>query len=123
MEEARQSVDVVEEQRRLCAKHNAAYMASPPHLKVGISRNISSGMMPLTGIRSHAPEHGTAGWFLWAGEKNDDPDFFIPVHISHLDEMCPAVLKYLGLPPGWGFIVAGDYEDVWYDPTYLEERD
>ena len=25
------------------------------------------------------------------------------------------IKKYLGLAPGWRFLIAGDYEDVWFD--------
>ncbi len=29
------------------------------------------------------------------------------------------VLPYLGLPPGWRFLVAPGYVDVWEDPALL----
>jgi len=47
-------------------------------------------------------------------------DFFEPVHGHHLLEWNRGVLKYLALPPGWRFLVAGDYEDVWFDVKLLE---
>jgi hypothetical protein len=30
------------------------------------------------------------------------------------------VFPYLALPPGWRFLLAPGYEDVWYDPTLLD---
>ena len=35
--------------------------------------------------------------------------------MSHMVDICPGRLKSLGLPPGWRFLVAPDYEDVWFD--------
>jgi hypothetical protein len=26
---------------------------------------------------------------------------------------------FLGLPPGWRFLIAGEHEDVWEDPSLL----
>ena len=50
-----------------------------------------------------------------------DDDFFEPVHVHHLEAVCPMVLPYLGLPPGWRFLIDGrGYEDVWPDPGVLE---
>ena len=84
--------------------------------KVGIAENVRSGQLPLNGVRC-LPEKGTTGWYIWAGETmSDDPDFFVPLHVSHLAEWCPDVLAYLELPPGWRFLFAPDHEDVWFDP-------
>jgi hypothetical protein len=46
----------------------------------------------------------------------EDPDFFVPLHVEHLDEWCPMAMPFLLLPPGWRFLTDGDYEDVWHDP-------
>jgi hypothetical protein len=42
-------------------------------------------------------------------------------HFKHIDEWAPNIKKYLGLPPGWRFLIAGDYEDVWFDPDIIIE--
>lgn len=63
----------------------------------------------------------TTGWYIWAGEEfSTDPDFFVPLHVKHLNEWCPVVLKYLSLAPGWRFLVTNDYEDVWQDKSLLD---
>lgn len=78
------------------------------------------GLQPINGLR-HLPEGDTTGWYIWAGEKMEsDDDFFKPLHVEHLLDWCPDIKKYLGLPPGWRFLVAGDYEDVWYDESLLD---
>jgi hypothetical protein len=46
-------------------------------------------------------------------------DFFLPLHASHIGEWCPLVEKFLGLPPGFRFLVTPDYADVWFDEALL----
>jgi hypothetical protein len=85
---------------------------------VGIARNTT--LRPLNGLR-HPPESGTSGWYLWGGrELSQSPDFFQALHISHLEETCPMAMPFLGLAPGWRFLVDGDQVDVWFDPTLLQ---
>jgi len=104
-----------------CAKFGASYVPSPPDLKVGIARNVKDGLLPINGLRLR-PEEGTTGWFIWAGEEMSQySDFFLPLHVGHLDEWSPTVMKFLGLPPGWRFLVADDYEDVLEDKSLLEK--
>ena len=108
-----------EQQREICVKYNAQYFETPENLKVGISINVREGIRPINGLR-HPPEGDTSGWYIWAGEElSNDPDFFVPLHISHLDEWCPLVKKYLGLPIGWRFLITEEYEDVWQDDSLL----
>lgn len=107
-------------QKALCAKHEAEFCCSPSDLKVGIATNVREGAAPINGFR-HPQEGDTTGWYIYAGEElSDDPDFFKPLHVEHLDKWCPQIIKYLGLPPGWRFLIAGDYEDVWFDENLLE---
>ncbi len=111
---------IEEVKSELCKRHLAEFFGSDDHLKVGISDTVAEGVLPINGLR-HPPEGDTTGWYIWAGEElSSDPGFFKPLHVLHLDNICPQILKYLGLPPGWRFLVAGDYEDVWYDETLLE---
>jgi hypothetical protein len=106
-------------QRELCNRQGVDFVAAPPHLKVGIARNVREGILPINGLR-HLPAGDTTGWYIWAGEElSNDPDFFVPLHVEHLADWCPVALRFLGLPPGWRFLVAGEYEDVWEDPTLL----
>lgn len=113
------SSDWAERQREVCRRHGAGFVESPHHFKVGIARNVRDGLMPIHGLR-HPVEGDTAGWYIWAGEElSSAPDFFVPLHVEHLAEWCPAVLPYLGLPPGWRFLLAGGHEDVWEDSSLL----
>jgi len=84
-------------------------------LKLGIADDFFSGKLPLNGLR-HPSETETCGWFLWAGKENSsNDDYFKPLHVYHLLEKYPKILKYLALPAGWRFLVADNYEDVWFD--------
>lgn len=106
-------------QQEVCNRYGADFVAAPPELKVGIARNVREGVLPINGLR-HPPAGDTTGWYIWAGEElSDDPDFFVPLHVEHLGDWCPAVVRFLGLPPGWRFLVADEHEDVWEDPSLL----
>lgn len=108
-------------QAAVCRRFGAGSLPVRAHEKVGLARNTGRQQQPLNGLR-HAPEDGTSGWFIWAGEQlSQSPDFFVPVHAVHLSELLPEVERYLALPPGWRFLIAGDYEDVWFDPSLLND--
>jgi hypothetical protein len=113
------AVDAARQQEELCKRYGAEFVSSPPHLKVGIARNVREGILPINGLR-HPPVGDTTGWYIWAGdEPSDDPGFFVPLHVEHLAEWCPNAIRFLGLPPGWRFLFAGAHEDVWEDPSLL----
>ncbi|QDQ84986.1 immunity protein Imm33 domain-containing protein [Paraburkholderia megapolitana] len=114
------SADSKDKQQETCSRFGASYVTCDLSLKVGISRNIKDGVWPLNGLRI-GPESDTCGWYIWAGEKfSGESDFFVPLHASHLQEWVSLVLPYLGLPPGWGFLITEQYEDVWEDPQLLK---
>jgi hypothetical protein len=106
-------------QTEICNKYGAAYLSSPPDLKLGIAKGVWEGRVPINGLRHH-PAGDTTGWFIWAGtDWSDDPDFFEPIHVGHVIEGNFEFVKYLGLGPGWRFLSAGEYEDVWFDKNLL----
>jgi hypothetical protein len=109
------------EQRSVCAKYGAPWQSAPSWLKVGVSRNLRTSTIPVNGLR-HPPTADTTGWYIWAGEgdPSPDPDFFVPLHVEHLAEWRPEVLRFLGLAPGWRFLTDGKFEDVWEDPKLCD---
>jgi hypothetical protein len=114
---------IEDEQRRVCFRIGAIFVPASSGKKLGIALNVRDGLTPLNGLR-HVPEGDTTGWYIWAGDElATHPDFFRPLHVAHLDEWCPGIIKYLGLPPGWRFLVAPDHEDVWFDKDLLETRE
>ena len=110
------------DQMKICSKYGASFVGCDPSLKIGISPNIKEGARPINGMRIEG-EEGTTGWYIWGGEEwSDDPDFFVPIHAKHVKEWEPMLLKYLGLPPGWRFLITEDYEDVWQDDNLLPKN-
>jgi hypothetical protein len=117
-DQAKTYEQVEDQQRRLCKELNHPYLAAHPDSKVGFALE-TRGHLPINGLR-HPPQGNTTGWYLWCGEEFPSDDHsFSPVHTRHLLQLQPEVLKFLGLPPGYRFLTAGDYVDVWYDATLL----
>ena len=107
-------------QKAVCSRFEAPYYGCDLSLKVGISKAVKEGVRPLNGMRIK-PEGDTCGWYIWAGvEFSEAPDFFVPLHASHVSEWAPLIVPYLGLPPGWRFLVTEEYEDVWKDPKLID---
>lgn len=109
-------------QEEICEKYGAEYIPAPLNLKVGIALNVKgSNTYPINGLR-HPIEGDTSGWYIWAGEEfSQDPNFFVPLHIEHLESWCPEIIKFLGLPPGYRFLIGkNNYEDVWKDLSLLD---
>ena len=73
---------------------------------------------PIRGLR-HPPTGETNGWYIWAGEYSSEKDFLQPLHASHLLQRLPEVIRFLGLPPGSRFLLAGEHVDVWFDESLL----
>jgi hypothetical protein len=88
--------DLEARQREVRQRYGSAFVAAPVNLKVGISENARHGVVQLNGLR-HNPE----------GD--------MPLHVAHLRAWCPDALPFLGLAPGWRFLKAGEYVDVWFD--------
>lgn len=108
------------EQASVCERFGSRFTPMDYELKLGLALD-SLHEMPITGVRTK-PENGTDGWYIWGGEYSDAPDFFKPVHVHHVLEMLPMVVKYLALAPGFKFIVDNEgYEDVWLDDEHAQE--
>lgn len=106
------------DQLSICQRYGASFTPPDNMAKLGIAKSAMRGEMPINGLR-HPPENGTSGWYIWSGEWSDASDFFLPIHHSHRGEHCPAAVPYLALPPGWRFLMAPNYLDVWFDENLL----
>jgi hypothetical protein len=106
-------------QRRTCRLYAADFVESAPDSGIRISADARPGAWPLNGLR-YLPDGGGSGWYIWSGETlSPDPDFFEEHRVSDISALLPAILPYVGLPPGWRFLLAEDHEDVWYDAALL----
>lgn len=102
-------------QQTVCAKHGAQFVEVRNYSMVRLAAS-SLGQQPFQGCRS-AVNGASSGWFLWAGENSMADYSFQPVSCTALFEKCPQVIKYLGLPPGYRFIIDDrGREDVWFEP-------
>lgn len=89
---------------------------------MGVAASVRDApkLWPLNGLR-HPPAGDTSGWYIWAGEAMPkEPDSFVPLHVEHVGAWCPDIEKYLALPPGWRFLIAPGYADVWFDPALVD---
>jgi hypothetical protein len=113
--------DYILEQKACCAKFNVEWIEADFDLIIGISDNVFSDVIPINGLR-HPIEKGTTGWYVWSGEKfNYEDNFFKPYCVKHLIDKKPEILKYLGLPPGYRFLIDNkNYEDIWEDINLLK---
>ena len=111
-------------QRQMCERHRADFCPPAAGSKLGIARDVvRKDILPLNGLR-HPVVGDTCGWYIWRGEElSEAEDYFDPMHVAHMAEECPEALEFLALPPGWRFLVAGDYVDVWYDESLLHVED
>jgi len=101
-------------QRAKCNAYGSEFVPSLGDLKVGLATQTLSES-PIYGVRS-ALVGDTTGWYLWAGPFSDDPEFFKPVHAEHIITILPILDQYLGLAPGYKFIIdTNGYEDVWFE--------
>ena len=106
----------------VCARHGVEPDPAPLESRLGIALHTLH-LEPLNGLR-HPAASGTCGWYLWGGDTlSPADDFFASLCVAHLADRCPRALKYLALPPGWRFLDAPDYEDVWYDAALLDIDD
>lgn len=107
-------------QTEICQKYGVDFFPSPDHFRVGIAKNVRSGLQPINGLRRPV-ENSVCGWYIWAGEEwSDADDFFEPLCVRHLSDWCPQVIKYLALPPGYRFLIDDKgHEDVWFDGKLL----
>lgn len=109
----------LETQEDLCARFGVASSTPNAGEKLGIAI-ATIGALPIHGMRILLD--GTCGWFIWAGaEPSSDEDFYQPLCVHHIAAYLPSVEPYLALPPGYRFLIADDYEDVWFDPELLAE--
>ena len=114
-------IEMIDMQKTICNRYGATYFPSSFNQLIGIAKKSFDGLiMPINGLRHPVEIEHSSSWFIWARDYKEEDDFFEPIHIYHLLELCPKVIRYLGLPPGWRFLFDNVYEDVWFDETLLK---
>lgn len=105
--------ETAHEQQAICQRFGSETVPVGPAEKLGIALATLTEL-PLIAVRC-PPEKGTCGWYIYGGEHSNDPDFYQPLHVAHLEDYCPQILPYLALAPGWHVMLAPDFEDVWFE--------
>lgn len=106
------------QQEQLCNRLGVAHVPTDPYQIIGMAADTA--LIPTHGLRHPVGQH-TAGWYIWSGEYSPAEDFFKPTHAYHLLTSKPELIKYLGLPAGYRFLIDDQgYEDVWFDSLLLD---
>jgi hypothetical protein len=110
--------NLISEQKSVCEKVNAEFSPTPFNTIMGVALSTLLQNKTINGLRHPTKFKDNNGWYIWADEYSLANDFFKPIHVHHLFELSPQILKYLGLPPGWRFLIDNSgYEDIWYDES------
>ena len=113
-------MSIESQQRETCRRFGAEFVPTESDCKLGIALQTLSNL-PIHGLR-RIGVGDTCGWYVWAGvEMSEESEFFQPLHVVHLGEHCPTIIPYLGLVPGWRFLLKPDHEDVWFDASIVHE--
>ena len=114
--------EIENQQKEICKRLTVSWHPIKLGSLVAFNPSLFSELQPINGLR-HPKEERIDSWYLWSGGEIDqtDPNYFKPIHVDHLQEGKPMLLKYLGLPPGWRFQIDNNgYEDIWFDISLLE---
>jgi hypothetical protein len=113
--------DIENSQKEVCKKVKVNWTPVDRNFMIAINDSLFTTTQPINGLR-HPRQQTIDGWYLWSGKEipQEQNNFFVPIHIDHLIENRPLVLKYLGLPEGWRFQINDNgYEDIWFDEKIL----
>ncbi len=111
--------NIQHQQKAICDKLKIDWVPVDINAMIAFSESLLSDILPINGLR-HPKTDNIDGWYLWSGGNipQDDNNFFKPIHVGHLIEQRPIILKYLGLPAGWRFQIDDNgYEDIWFDES------
>ena len=71
----------LEKQQEICKKYSQDFFATSEELRIGISDNVKSGIMPINGLR-HPRTRTLNGWYIWSGEDFNPEEFVF--FLNHL---------------------------------------
>ena len=104
----------MELQLAICKKYDAIPNIPDENSTVYIATS-TIGKLPLNGLRKN-PTDSFSGWYLWCGvDVLDTEDFYQQMPLHNAIHMLPLVERYLALPAGFRFLMAGAAERVWLE--------
>jgi hypothetical protein len=106
-------------QDEVCARHGVPVARPSSADYVGIDpRGLLPAEPTVYGARHEPLFEGESGWYFTTDDDGDGR--LVKVHVGHLAEVCPAVLPFLALPPGWYFDTASGAAA--FDPSLLADE-
>jgi len=100
------------DQHIICKLHEAEFRPPRPDKLTVVSDGVLEGA-PVEGVRYPSPDH-MSGWWITTDQYNGDIKTLKHQHTYHVTAARPELAKYLALPDGFRFNLAGT-EEVWLD--------
>ena len=95
------------------------FVASPMGHVIGVCEPFDAESDLMQGLRRQTTDEET-GWYIWTGDGGaDDIGFFKHVSVRDFGLLCPSLVPYLGLAPGWRFTVESGSLKVWFDAALI----
>lgn len=109
-------------QKEMCIKHGAIPYPCHDNDLMNIAKE-TIGQLPINGLRRSASA-GHCGWSIWCGaeQPTDNTHFFSELPASNIQRSLAEAYRFLALPPGYRFLIAGAYTKVWFDAALLENN-
>ncbi|KVK86135.1 hypothetical protein WT01_14880 [Burkholderia cepacia] len=74
------------------------------------------GKYPLHGERVVLSKGEKISWYFFCGGTAEQSRQFKPVHVAHLADVLPEVVRFLKMPPGSGFMIdSAGHEEIWVE--------
>lgn len=107
-------------QKEMCIKHGAIPCPCPDNALMNIAKE-TIGQLPINGLR-RSPNDEHCGWSIWCGGEQpaDTDNFFSILPANNIQRSLAEAYRFLALPPGYRFLIAGAHTKVWFDPNLLE---
>lgn len=107
-------------QKEMCIKHGAIPCPTHDNDLMNIAKE-TIGQLPINGLRRSAGD-GHCGWSIWCGAElpTDDDSFFSVLPAGNIQRSLAEAERFLALPPGYRFLIAGAYTKVWFDADLLD---
>ncbi|MBI5362233.1 MAG: hypothetical protein HZA53_03575 [Planctomycetes bacterium] len=108
---------VFDEQRRACVNAGVAYDPPSPARLAAVGEGVLDGL-PAWGMRIPSPDH-MSGWWIGTERTAEDYSNVRPVHLYHVTNSRPDLVKFLALSTGCRFDQR-DQDRAWFDAELLD---
>jgi hypothetical protein len=112
---AERAMRFVRVQREVCARYKSGFAPPIGDQLVVIDEGIYD--IPSVEGSRYAMNADNSGWILIRDGWKKNVDSFVNVHVYHLLERRPDLVRFLALPVGWRFFTDGREETVEFDPS------